>query len=92
MGIINFPIVYLRYLQVYIETVPINKIVAFGGDCHTPEGVCAASVIARETVENALVSMVRNGYLRESEAVEIVKKILRTNSIDFYGLQKFIKN
>ncbi|MEQ8421296.1 MAG: hypothetical protein RIB64_14905 [Arenibacter algicola] len=76
----------------YIETVPINKIVAFGGDCHTPEGVYAASVIAMETVENALVSMVRNGYLRESEAVEIVKKILRTNSIDFYGLQKFIKN
>jgi hypothetical protein len=82
----------IRYLQEYIETVPINKIVAFGGDCHTPEGVYAASVIARETVENALVPMVRSGYLRELEAVEIAKKILRTNAIDFYGLQKFLKN
>jgi len=86
----------VRYLQEYIETVPINKIVAFGGDCHTPEGVYAASVMARETVENALVPMVGNGYLSELEAIEIVNKILRTNAIDFYGLQgnrtKFIQN
>lgn len=82
----------VRYLQEYIETVPINKIVAFGGDCHTPEGVYAASVIARETVENTLVPMVRSGYLSESEAIEIVTKILRTNAIDFYGLEKFLKN
>lgn len=82
----------VRYLQEYIETVPINKIVAFGGDSHTPEGVYAASVVARETVENALIPMVRNGYLSESEAIEIVTKILRTNAIDFYGLQKFLKN
>lgn len=82
----------VRYLQEYIETVPINKIMAFGGDAHTPEGVYAASVMARETVKNTLVPMVGNGYLSEPEAIEIVNKILRTNAIDFYDLQKVLNN
>nr|MBD3621310.1 amidohydrolase family protein [Sunxiuqinia sp.] len=80
-----------RYIQEFIETVPINKIVAFGGDCHTPEGVYAASVMARETVENALILMVRNGYISEKEAMVIIEKLLRTNAIEIYGLEKFLK-
>lgn len=101
----NFPNVYIdlawsasispsytqRYIQEFIETVPVNKIVAFGGDCHTPEGVYAASVMARETVENALILMVRSGYISEKEAMVIIEKLLRTNAIQIYGLEKFLK-
>lgn len=80
----------VRYIQEFIETVPVNKIVAFGGDCHTPEGVFAASAMARETVENALIPMVRNGYINEKEAMGMIGKLLRTNAIEIYGLQKFL--
>ncbi|KAB2823011.1 MAG: amidohydrolase family protein, partial [Paludibacter sp.] len=79
-----------RYIQEFLETVPNNKIVAFGGDCHTPEGVYAASVMARETVENALIAMVRSGYISEKEAMVIIEKLLRTNAIEIYGLKNFL--
>ncbi|MGD9555420.1 MAG: amidohydrolase family protein [Mangrovibacterium sp.] len=79
-----------RYIQEFLETVPNNKIVAFGGDCHTPEGVYAASVMARETVENTLIVMVRSGYISEKEAMVIIEKLLRTNAIEIYGLKNFL--
>lgn len=81
----------VRYIQEFIETVPVNKIVAFGGDCNTPEGIYAASIMARETVEKAIVPMVRNGYITEKEGLEIIVKLLRTNAIEIYGLKKFLE-
>jgi len=97
----NFPNVYIdmawsalispsytkRYLQEFIETVPANKIMAFGGDNQTVEGAYGASVLARETVEETLTRMVKNGYLTEEEAVDIAKKILRENAISIYKLK-----
>jgi hypothetical protein len=101
----NFPNVYIdlawsaiispsytvRYIREFIETVPVNKIIAFGGDCKTPEQVYAASIMARETVEKAMVQMVRGGYITENEASEIIVKLLRTNAIEIYGLGKYLK-
>jgi predicted TIM-barrel fold metal-dependent hydrolase len=80
----------VRYLQEYIETVPQNKIMAFGGDCNTVEGTYSASVLAREVVVQALVPMVRNGYLSEEEAIVLARKILRENAIKIYKLD-FLK-
>jgi predicted TIM-barrel fold metal-dependent hydrolase len=96
----NFPNVYIdlawsalispsytvRYLQEFIETVPSNKIMAFGGDSQTVEGAYGASILARETVEETLTGMVKNGYLSEYEAVNIIRKILRDNAISIYNL------
>jgi len=97
----NFPNVYIdmawsalisqsytvRYLEEYIETVPNNKIMAYGGDNQTVEGAYGASILARETVEMALINMVKNGYLTESEALDLVKKLLRENAINIYNLK-----
>ncbi len=97
----NFPNVYIdmawsalispaftrRYLQEYIETVPSNKIMAYGGDSQTVEGAYGASVLARETVSMTLIQMVKEGYLTEDEAMDITKKILRTNAISIYNLK-----
>lgn len=96
----NFPNVYIdmawsalispsytrRYLQEFIETVPTNKIMAFGGDSQTVEGAYGASVLARETVATTLIQMVKEGYLTETEAVDTAKKILRGNAITIYNL------
>jgi predicted TIM-barrel fold metal-dependent hydrolase len=75
-----------RYLQEFIETVPNNKIMAFGGDSQTVEGAYGASILARETVASTLIQMVRERYLTETEAVDIAKKILRENAISIYNL------
>lgn len=96
----NFPNVYIdmawsalispsyteRYLQEFIETVPTNKIMAFGGDSQTVEGAYGASVLARETVVHTLINMVKSGYLTEQEAMDISAKILRENAISIYNL------
>ena len=96
----NFPNVYIdmawsalispaytrRYLQEFIETVPNNKIMAYGGDSQTVEGAYGASVLARETVASTLIQMVKEAYLTESVAVDVAKKILRENAITIYNL------
>ena len=97
----NFPNVYIdmawsalispaytrRYLQEFIETVPSNKIMAYGGDSQTVEGAYGASILARETVSMTLIQMVKEGYLTEEEAMDIAKKIFRTNAISIYNLK-----
>jgi predicted TIM-barrel fold metal-dependent hydrolase len=76
-----------RYLQEFIETVPNNKIMAYGGDSQTVEGAYGASVLARETVASTLILMVKEAYLTESEALDVAKKILRENAITIYNLK-----
>ena len=97
----NFPNVYIdmawsalispaytrRYLQEFIETVPNNKIMAYGGDSQTVEGAYGASVLARETVASTLIQMVKEAYLTESEAMDVARKILRENAITIYNLK-----
>jgi hypothetical protein len=102
----NFPNVYIdmawsalispaytkRYLQEFIETVPNNKIMAYGGDSQTVEGAYGAAVLARETVASTLIQMVRESYLTEQEALDVARKILRDNAITIYNLKSmFVK-
>ena len=79
----------VQYLQEFIETVPANKIMAFGGDSQTVEGAYGASVLARETVSTTLTGMVRNGYLTEAEALVIIQKVLRDNALYIYNLKLY---
>lgn len=81
------PGVAAHYLQEFIETVPVNKIMGYGGDSQTVEGAYGASVLARESVSQALVNEVRSGYLTEDEAIEIARKILRENALKIYNLK-----
>jgi predicted TIM-barrel fold metal-dependent hydrolase len=97
----NFPNVYIdmawtpiispsysiRYLQEFLETVPVNKIMVFGGDGSYVEGAYGASIMAREVVEKTLIAMIKSGYFNEEEAISIVPKLLRTNAIKVYDLK-----
>jgi predicted TIM-barrel fold metal-dependent hydrolase len=100
----NFPNVYLDmcwlaiisptttrlWLQQWLETVPANKIFAFGGDYLFPEGAYAHAKMARRVVAEALTAKVMEGYLTEAEAVEVARMILRENAIELFGLQRFL--
>jgi len=76
-----------RYLEEWLLTVPSNKIMAFGGDASV-EWTYGHSVIARKNVTEVLTKMVNDGYYTESEAITIVEKILRTNAIELFNLEK----
>jgi len=97
----NFPNVYLdlcwlhiispsagaRMLHEAIETVPANKIFAFGGDFIIPEGAYAHSVMARQVVSRVLTEKVAEEYLTEEEAVALAARILRDNPAALYRLK-----
>jgi uncharacterized protein len=75
-----------RYLHEWIETIPSNKIMGFGGDYSFVEAVYAHSVMARQTIANVLIEKVRTRYLSENEAIEIAKMILRENALRIFKL------
>jgi hypothetical protein len=96
----NFPNVYIdmcwtyvispsyskRFLHEWIETVPANKIMGFGGDYSFVEAVYAHSVMARQVIADVLISKVRDRYLTEREAIDIANMILRENAIEVFKL------
>ena len=75
-----------RYLHEWIETIPANKIMGFGGDYSFVEAVYAHSVMARQTIANVLIEKVRTRYLTESEAINIAKMILRENALRIFKI------
>ncbi|MEN8194173.1 MAG: amidohydrolase family protein [Bacteroidota bacterium] len=75
-----------RYLHEWIETVPANKIMGFGGDYSFVEAVYAHSVMARQIISDVLIEKVRDQYLTENEAIDIAKMILRENAEKVFKL------
>ena len=97
----NFPNVYIdmcwlyiispsyseRYLNEWLETVPANKIMAFGGDYAIVEGVYSHLVFAKQVISNVLISKVRNGYFTEAEALKVAQMILHDNAVRIFKLK-----
>ncbi|MDH7500912.1 MAG: amidohydrolase family protein [candidate division NC10 bacterium] len=77
-----------RILHEWIETIPSNKILGFGGDYRFVEGSYAHSRLAREGIAQVLSEKVKEGYLSEEEALGMGRKILRENAWDLFRLEK----
>ena len=76
-----------RYLEEWLFTVPSNKILAFGGDSSI-EWAYGHSIMARKIVTEVLTKMVNDGYYTVDEAIVIAERILRTNAIELFNIQK----
>jgi predicted TIM-barrel fold metal-dependent hydrolase len=76
-----------RLLHELIETVPGNKIMAFGGDALTVEMAYGHSVMARQLVARVLSEKVDEGYLSEDEAVVLARRMLKDNPASLYKLK-----
>jgi predicted TIM-barrel fold metal-dependent hydrolase len=76
-----------RYLNELLETVPVSKIMAFGGDQRCVENTYGQLIIAKKVITGVLVNKVKDGYLSEYEARSIAKMILHDNGIEFYNLK-----
>jgi predicted TIM-barrel fold metal-dependent hydrolase len=80
------PWVARQTLHEWIETIPANKIFAFGGDYIFVEGTYAHSRMARDDVAEVLAEKVELGYLTEDEAIAVAQKLLRDNAVQFFRL------
>ena len=80
------PAVSRRALNEWIETVPANKIFAFGGDYVFVEGVYGHSRMARENVARILAHKIQEGYLSEDDALSLAQKMLHDNPYELYRL------
>lgn len=74
------------YLSEWIETVPANKIMAYGGDYLFVEGAYAHAEMARKNVALVLAEKVQSGYLTERDAEELAEKLLRKNAMEVFRL------
>ncbi len=77
-----------RYLNEWLETVPVSKIMGFGGDFHNPEGTYGHQLFARQIVANVLIKKVQDGYFSEKEAIRYAQMILHDNAIKIMQLDK----
>jgi hypothetical protein len=70
-----------------IDLVPVNKIIAFGGDYSKPvENVYGHLVMARENISEVLGNRIEEGLLTENEAVGIAKRWFYDNPKELYQL------
>ncbi len=76
-----------RLLHELIETVPGNKIMAFGGDSMTVEMAYGHAVMARQIVARVLSEKVDEGYLSQDEALVLAQRMLRDNPASLYKLK-----
>ena len=75
-----------RLLHELIETVPGNKIMAYGGDAITVEMAYGHALMARQVVARVLSEKVAEGYMNEDEAIALAGKILRDNPANLFKL------
>ncbi|MEM2926852.1 MAG: amidohydrolase family protein [Candidatus Bathyarchaeia archaeon] len=78
------PTVARRALSEWLETVPGNKILAFGGDYRFVEGVYAHAKLARENVARVLQEKIEDGTFTEAQATRLAVRLLRENALDLF--------
>lgn len=73
-------------LHEWLETIPINKILGFGGDDHIVEGSYGHSRLARQVINKVLAEKVEAGYCTPLEAITFGQRILRENAQALFKL------
>lgn len=76
-------------LPEYIDIVPINKIIAFGGDYSAPavEKIWGHLVMARENIAHLLAQLISDGRIGKEEAIWIARLWFYENPARLYGLK-----
>jgi hypothetical protein len=75
----------VQALDLWLDEVPVNKIIGFGGDYWwAVENVYGSLVMAREVIALALAKRVREGCFSEARALEIARLWLHDNPREAY--------
>lgn len=69
------PMMTRSFLNEWIDMVPVNKIIGFGGDYRTPvEKVYGHLVMARENIAHVLAARIEEGLMSRDDALEVSQK------------------
>lgn len=80
------PRVFKRTLHEWIDTIPVNKIFAIGGDSNYVEGAYGHCTLARRLATEVLAERVAEGAMNQTEALWYAERILRDNAKTFFQL------
>lgn len=80
------PLLAARNLHLALETVPITKIIGFGGDAQSVELVYGQLMMAKECIAKVFAERVTSGWLTKREAEEMIRLILHGNGHIIYGV------
>ncbi len=75
-----------RCLEEWIDTIPGNKILGFGGDFLFAEGSYGHAIMARENVTAVIAAKVASGCLTEKEGFTLARRILHDNAAALFNL------
>jgi uncharacterized protein len=82
------PVAAKDYFKKHIVTAPANKLLPFGGDYIPVEPVLGHAVMARQGVAQALSELVEEGWLTETDAMDLVEPILNGNARKIFQLSR----
>ncbi len=71
----------------WIDSVPLNKISAFGGDYCFVDAICGEQQLAREDVSKALTAKVTEGLFDIDKACQIARLWFHDNPMRIFGLE-----
>ncbi|HSV74909.1 MAG TPA: amidohydrolase family protein [Chthonomonadales bacterium] len=77
-----------RFLRDMIVTAPRSKVLTFGGDYIPVEPVVGHAAIARRGIASTLNGLVRDGWLKRSDAADLVAPLLRGNAERVFRLEE----
>ncbi len=80
------PLTARRILDEWLDSVPSNKIFAFGGDVHGPERAYGHSQMARDIVFQVMHRRVTEEHWSEAQACRFARLLLYENAKSFLGL------
>ena len=89
MWIIN-PAAARRALSDFLDAVPANKIMGFGGDFIFIEGSYGHAMLAKDNIARVLAQKTGEGSMTAERARTVAHWMLRENPINWFGLREKI--
>lgn len=80
------PAAYRRALDEWLDSVPANKILAFGADCLHIEQTFGALLLTRRLLAQVLAGKVREAGWTQGLARNVARRLLHDNAAELYGL------
>lgn len=80
------PELAVRSIRSYVDMVPRNKVLGFGGDYHVVEKIYGHLMAAKRNISLALAAKVVEGAMTEAQAHEWIDSMLSRNPANVYGL------
>jgi len=81
------PAVYRRAMGEWLDSVPMNKLLAFGADCLCVEQTYGALLLTRRLLAQTLSEKIGHDGWTVRLAEEVARRVLSQNAVDLYRLE-----